>query len=39
VSGLYIAHFEVTRKITDEETGEVLYREGEQTIRKFVVIR
>jgi len=39
VSGLYIAHIEVTRNITDEETGEVFYRKGEQTYRKFVVIR
>jgi hypothetical protein len=39
VSGLYIAHFEVTRNIADEETGEVFYRKGEQTYRKFAVIR
>lgn len=39
VSGLYIAHFEVTQDIKDSETGEYLYRKGDQTIRKFVVIR
>lgn len=39
VSGLYIAHIEVTRDITDEASGEVLYRKGDETIKKFVVIR
>lgn len=39
VSGLYIAHFEVTKDYTDESTGEILFRKGDTTIKKFIVIR
>ncbi|OYV02819.1 hypothetical protein CGW93_03685 [candidate division bacterium WOR-3 4484_18] len=39
VSGVYIAHFEVTQDYYDPNTGELLYRKGEQTIRKFIIIR
>ena len=39
VSGVYIAHFEVTQDYPHPETGEILYRKGETAIRKFLVIR
>ena len=39
VSGIYLAHFEVTQDATDPTTGDVLYRKGETAIRKFVIIR
>jgi len=39
VSGVYIAHFTVTEDQLHPETGEVLYRAGESTYRKFVIIR
>ena len=39
VSGVYIAHFEVTDDFMDPATGELLYRTGETAIRKFVIIR
>ncbi len=39
VSGIYIAHFEVTEDYTDPETGELLYKKGESAFRKFVIIR
>ncbi|MCD6081471.1 fibronectin, partial [candidate division WOR-3 bacterium] len=39
VSGVYIAHFEVTRDYYDPETGELLYKKGDQAIRKFIIIR
>ncbi|MBN1782306.1 hypothetical protein JW948_14325 [bacterium] len=39
VSGLYIAYFEVTEDIIDEETGAVIFKKGESTYRKFVIIR
>jgi hypothetical protein len=39
VSGVYLAHFEVTQDYNDPITGETLYRKGEQAIRKFVIIR
>ncbi|CAN5818992.1 hypothetical protein BH23ACT11_BH23ACT11_04310 [soil metagenome] len=38
-SGVYIAVVTVTQDITDSETGEMLFRQGERDIRKFVVIR
>jgi len=39
VSGIYIAHFEVTEDYTDPETGELLYKKGDAAFRKFVIIR
>lgn len=39
VSGIYLAHFEVTKDHFDSKTGELLYKAGETTIRKFVIIR
>ena len=39
VSGLYIAHIEVSKDIVDSYTGELLFRKGESIIKKFVVIR
>jgi len=39
VSGVYIAHFEVTEDYYDPETEQLLYRQGETAIRKFVIIR
>jgi len=39
VSGLYIAHFEVTKDYPDPETGKILYRKGDNTFRKFIIIR
>jgi hypothetical protein len=37
-SGLYIAYFEVTEDYTDD-TGQLLFRKGENTFRKFIIIR
>lgn len=39
VSGVYIAHIEVTENIRDDLTGELMFRKGESKILKFVVIR
>jgi len=39
VSGVYIAYFEVPRDLYDPQSGELLYRKGENIIRKFFVIR
>ena len=39
VSGIYIAYFEVTQDYHDSNTGELLYKKGDNIIRKFVVIR
>lgn len=39
VSGVYIAHFEVTQDYNDPVTGEPLYKKGDQAIRKFLIIR
>lgn len=39
VSGIYIAHFEVTKDYRDPVTEELLYKKGEQAIRKFIIIR
>ncbi|MDZ7260942.1 MAG: fibronectin, partial [candidate division KSB1 bacterium] len=39
VSGLYIAYFEVTQDYTDPKTGQQLFKKGENTYRKFIVIR
>lgn len=39
VSGLYIAYFEVTEDIKDSDTGDLIYKKGDNTMRKFIVIR
>ena len=39
VSGVYIAHFEVTEDYRDPVTEELQYKKGEQAVRKFVIIR
>jgi len=39
VSGVYIAHIEVTEDTMDEDTGRVLLQKGETVIKKFVIIR
>lgn len=39
VSGVYIAYFEVPRDLYDSQSGDLLYRKGENIIRKFFVIR
>jgi len=39
VSGVYIAHFEVTEDFSDPNTGQILYKKGDNTYQKFVVIR
>jgi hypothetical protein len=39
VSGVYIAILTATQDIVDEDTGETLFRQGERTMRKFVIIR
>jgi hypothetical protein len=39
VSGLYIAYFEVTRDYYDPETGALLYKKGDNTFKKFIIIR
>ncbi len=39
VSGLYIAYFEVTEDIVDDETGQKVFSKGENTYRKFIIVR
>jgi hypothetical protein len=39
VSGVYIAHFEVSEDYYDPETNQLLYKKGDTTYRKFVIIR
>ena len=39
VSGIYIAHFEVTQDFYDSETSKLLYRKGDSTVKKFLIIR
>ncbi len=39
VSGLYIAHFEVTEDFRDDNTNELFLKKGKSTFRKFIVIR
>jgi len=39
VSGIYIAHFEVTQDFHDPVTNELLYKKGDSTFRKFIIIR
>ena len=38
-SGIYIAYFEVTQDYFHPDVGKVVYRKGENTYRKFIVIR
>ncbi len=39
VSGIYIAYIEVTQDIRDLNTGELLYRKGDHTTRKILIVR
>jgi hypothetical protein len=39
VSGVYIAYFEVTQDINDPVTNELLFSKGQNTIRKFAIVR
>ncbi|NQU28855.1 MAG: fibronectin [Candidatus Marinimicrobia bacterium] len=39
VSGIYIAHFEVVEDIYDSTTDELVFKKGNSTLRKFVIIR
>jgi len=39
VSGVYIAHFEVTQDIPDQNTGNLIFKKGDTKILKFVIIR
>jgi len=39
VSGLYIAHFEVTEDFINDRTGETYVKKGENTFRKFIIVR
>jgi len=39
VSGVYIAVIEVTKDWYDPQSSQLLYKSGEQAIRKFVIIR
>lgn len=39
VSGIYVAHFEVTEDYYDPTSGNLLYRKGDTAIRKFIVVR
>ncbi len=39
VSGIYLAYFEVTEDVIDAASGEVLHKKGDNTVRKFVIIR
>lgn len=39
VSGIYIAYFEVAENYRHPQTGKLLYKKGDSTFRKFVVIR
>jgi hypothetical protein len=39
VSGLYIAYFEVTQDYYDPNTNELLFKKGDNTFRKFIIIR
>ncbi len=39
VSGLYIAHIEVTKNILDSKTGEIVFKKGQSINKKFIIIR
>ena len=39
VSGVYIAYFEVTQDYYDSQTQELLYKKGDSTYKKFIIIR
>ena len=38
-SGVYIAHFEVTEDYVDSQTQNLIFQIGNQTLKKFVIIR
>ncbi|NOZ60382.1 MAG: fibronectin [Calditrichaeota bacterium] len=39
VSGIYIAVFTVTQDYSNPDTGEIIFRKGNSTFKKFVIIR
>jgi hypothetical protein len=39
VSGLYVAYFEVTKDVDDPQSGKRLLSRGDNTFRKFIIIR
>jgi len=39
VSGIYIAYIKVTEDHYDPETGQLLFRKGDATTKKFIIIR
>jgi hypothetical protein len=39
VSGVYIVHFEVTKDVFDQDSGELLIKKGKTAFRKLIVIR
>jgi hypothetical protein len=39
VSGVYIAHIEVTQDFTDPESGTQVFKKGDSQIVKFAVVR
>jgi len=39
VSGLYVAYFEVTENYVDPNAGNLLFKKGESTFLKFIVVR
>ncbi len=39
VSGIYLAYIEVTQDYKDPITNELLYKKGENVVRKFIIIR
>lgn len=39
VSGIYIAHFEVTEDIVASSTGKTIFKKGDSAFRKFIIIR
>lgn len=39
VSGVYIAYFEVTDDYMDPITSELLFKKGQSTIKKFIIVR
>ena len=38
-SGIYIAHFEVTKNYFNSKTNDLIFRKGDQTLKKFLIIR
>ena len=39
VSGIYVAYFEVTKDIENTATGDLIFKKGDSTFKKFIVIR